>query len=85
MITIFLKTYTRWTRQSLSATNSWIQDKDFFPNLILGVKNHLNGKSTNVYSVYEMYTKWVFLKGGIYVKVVDSRQGGGGGRKEKSS
>ena len=34
MITIFLKTYTRWTRQSLSATNSRIHEKDFFSNLI---------------------------------------------------
>ena len=56
----------------------------FFSNLILGVKNHLNGKSTNVYGVYEMYTKWVYLKGGIYVKVVDSRQGGGGGAEKKN-
>ena len=30
-----------------------------------------------------MYTKGVFLKGGIYINGVDSRQGGGG--KEKSN
>ena len=28
-----------------------------------------------------MYTKGVFLKGGIYINGVDSRQGGGGGKK----
>ena len=30
-----------------------------------------------------MYTKGVFLKGGIYINGVDSRQGGGGGGKKR--
>ena len=36
-------TFTRWTWQSLSATNSQIQKRDYFSNLKLRVKNHQNG------------------------------------------
>ena len=36
-------TFTRWTWQSLSATNSQIQKRDYFSNLKLRVKNHHNG------------------------------------------
>ena len=36
-------TFTRRTWQSLSATNSQIQKRDYFSNLKLWVKNHQNG------------------------------------------
>ena len=76
-------TFTRWTWQSLSATNSQIQKRDFFFKFEITGKRPSKWLRHDCVHCNRMYTKGVFLKGGIYGNGVDSREGGGGGERKE--